>query len=510
MGTNQADSESPANRDDSKGASRVLVLLLAINMFNYIDRQVLSAVLPKLQLDQNIFNISDPNLQSKTGWLTSAFMFTYMLLSPVFARFGDRSGRWTVIGFAIIFWSLSSTFSGFAISYGMLLITRCMVGVGEAAYGPIAPAMLSDLYSEKRRGKIMTLFYLAIPVGSALGYVIGGQVEQLAGRWQAAFWITSLGLIPGIMCLFMREPEHIRAMHQTRKNEPTVNYLTVLKSLSKIRTFVLVCAGMTCTTFVLGGVAVFIPIYIFQREARFESNGKMIDGLLERNSEADRELVPNTLIAELKKVPTSEPLRYKEFYNHLEKGIPEEKREQLKQYSSKIFDGAATEDSMKNGEITFKFGIITVLCGLGATLLGGIVGDRLRDRGMRGAYLQASGWGTLLGFPAFVGILFAPFPWAWICVALAVFWLFFNTGPANAVLANITRPEIRATAFAINILVIHLLGDAISPGVIGNLADIWDLHTAFLIISFLILLGGVLWLIGAHTMDEDTRAATAA
>ena len=102
-------------------------------------------------------------------------------------------------------------------------------------------------------------------------------------------------------------------------------------------------------------------------------------------------------------------------------------------------------------------------------------------------------------------MLYVPFPYAWGLVFVTVFFLFINTGPANTVLANVTRHRIRATAFAINILVIHALGDVISPPIIGLIADLSDLGTALLIVSMLILAGGILWLAGSRYLDEETR-----
>ena len=189
----------------SAGARAALALLLVINLFNYIDRQVLSAVLPLLEVDADLFDPTDPWLEFKLGLLTSAFLVSYTLLSPIFGWFGDRSRRWLVVGIGVTIWSLASGASGLATGYVMLLLTRCLVGIGEAAYGPVAPSMLSDMYPVKIRGRIMAYFYLAIPVGSALGFVIGGQMAQHFG-WREAFLITLLGLIPAAICFFMREP----------------------------------------------------------------------------------------------------------------------------------------------------------------------------------------------------------------------------------------------------------------------------------------------------------------
>ena len=116
---------------------------------------------------------------------------------------------------------------------------------------------------------------------------------------------------------------------------------------------------------------------------------------------------------------------------------------------------------------------------------------------IRGAYFLVAGYGCIIAFPFFVAMLFVPFPYAWLCMFITVFGLFFNTGPANTILANVVPSSIRATAFAINILIIHTFGDAISPIVIGLIADESSLHTAFFITSFFILAAGVIWRSGA-------------
>jgi MFS family permease len=105
-------------------------------------------------------------------------------------------------------------------------------------------------------------------------------------------------------------------------------------------------------------------------------------------------------------------------------------------------------------------------------------------------------------------MLFTPFPAAWALIFLACFCLFFSTGPSNAILANVTRSSIRATAFALNILIIHALGDAISPPAIGFVADHWSLRTGFTAVSVLMILGGLFWLWGAKYLEADTASAS--
>jgi MFS family permease len=480
-------------------AGLALALLLSINLFNYIDRQVLSAVLPKLELDASLFRPDDPWLKFKLGWLTTAFLVSYMLFSPVFGRLGDSRSRWALVGIGVIVWSLASGGSGLAASFAMLLLTRCLVGIGEAAYGPVAPAMLSDLYPERKRGRMMALFYMAIPVGSALGFVIGGLVADTGWGWRGAFQVVVLpGLALGILCFFMREPPRPASEIATR----SLSWSNVLGELKHIRSFVLCCAGMTCTTFVLGGVAAWAPYYIFEREARFQITPQALGRLAEEKATDGTPLIPGPVIDKLRRLAGPDVLDTPALKRKLsESGLAPEEREQ---YQGRVFDAVVAPGAPTLGTINPVFGGIVVVSGLVATLFGGWLGDRLRDR-VRGSYFLVCGYGALLAFPPFVAMLYVPFPYAWGCVFLAVFFLFLNTGPANTILANVTGHRIRATAFAINILIIHTLGDAISPPLIGLVADLSSLGTALLCVSALIVVAGVLWIAGARHLDAETR-----
>ncbi len=154
-----AESPAAAGRDTPlPGARLALVMLLSINLFNYIDRYILAAVEPNIR-DELL--AGDPAAKTKTGLLSTAFLLTYMCLSPLFGVLGDRFSRWWLISLGVILWSLASGASGvewpmaLGHAYLILLVTRCFVGVGEAAYGPVAPTLISDLYPVKIRGKVL-------------------------------------------------------------------------------------------------------------------------------------------------------------------------------------------------------------------------------------------------------------------------------------------------------------------------------------------------------------------
>lgn len=508
-----ADSTNAGPSRAVPGAGWALALLLGINLFNYIDRQILSATLPKIKRDASIFRPDDEWINTKLGALTTAFMVAYMLLSPVFGRLGDKMSRWVVVGAAVIVWSLATGGTGLATGYLVLFLTRCLVGIGEAAYGPVAPAMLSDLYPVDRRGRIMSWFYMAIPVGSALGFVVGSQIAGTSLGWRGAFWLATIpGLALGILCFFMKEPPR-----PTVEKADSPNYFAVLRELRGIRSFVLCCAGMTASTFVLGGVATVMQLYVFEREARFTLDADALARLRTENQykRSDGTLtVPEEVLKKLGAFdgPSDLPLRP---FEYRLKGDPDKNQpglltqDEYTLYSGDVLEASTAKGSLTNGMIGTYIGGIVVISGLVATLLGGMLGDYLRNRGVRGAYFHVSGWGMLIAFPFFLGMLYVPFPLAWGLLFVAVFFLFFNTGPMNTVLANVVRSPIRATAFAINILVIHALGDAISPLVIGFVSDLSSLQTAFVGVSLFIPLSGILWLLGVRHLDADTAAAEA-
>ncbi len=414
------------------GAGAALFLLLTINLFNYIDRYVLAAVEPDIRETLLLAsNPDDPNVKAKMGLLSTAFMVSYMLTAPVFGFLAERMSRWLLIAIGVALWSLASGASGLAGAFGVLLVTRCLVGVGEGAYGPVAPTLLSDFYPVAQRGRVLSLFYVAIPVGSALGFVLGGMVAQLnpeAESWRWAFYlVVAPGLLLGVWAALMREPQRGAADRVASARRATMkDYVFLLHT----RSYVLNTAGMTAMTFAMGALAYWMPAYL-----------------------KEHEVPPLFGVAPI-------PL----------------------------------------------FGGITALAGLLATVAGGVAGDALRGR-VPGSYFVVSGVGLCLGVPCALLFLVTPFPLAWVFIFLAEFFVFFNTGPSNAILANVTHPAIRATGFALNILIIHILGDAASPFLIGAIADRWSLRVGFMVVSAFMLLGGIFWLFGAPHLERDTEAA---
>jgi MFS transporter, Spinster family, sphingosine-1-phosphate transporter len=403
------------------GAHSALLLLLGINLFNYIDRQILAALEPDIRA--TFFAAGDVNAMTKTGLLGVAFFVTYMISAPILGLLADRISRWIIVGGAVILWSLASGASGLAATFAILFATRIFVGIGEGGYGPAAPTILSDLFPIERRGRIMAIFYTAIPVGSALGYVIGGLVgAHLGWRW-AFYLVTPPGLLLGLLCFWQRDPR-VAAHHlvQESPRRSLANYVRLFRT----RSYLINCIAQTLMTFVTGGLGFWASAY----------------------------------------------LRY---------------RNQSPDVGMTIF------------------GLITVVAGLVSTLLGGIIADKLRSR-FAGSYFWVSGIGMLIAGPFFIATLYTPFPAAWIPMFIAIFFLFLNTGPSNTALANVSLPAVRATAFAVNIFVIHALGDVQAFWLLGYIGGHTNMHVAFLFVSGMIFASGLAWLIGAKYLPADTAA----
>ena len=264
----------PVGKTPLSGARSALFLLLAINLFNYIDRQILAAVEPDIRA--TFFSSNDPNAMTKTGLLGDAFFVTYMLSAPILGLLADRISRWLIVGSAVILWSLASGGSGLAATFGILFATRIFVGIGEGGYGPAAPTILADLFAIQIRGRIMAIFYAAIPVGSALGYVIGGLVgANLGWRW-AFYLVTPPGLLLGLLCFLQRDPR-VGADHLAHKSprRSIGDYLRLFHT----RSYLINCVAMTLMTFVQGGLGFWVPAYLRYRNQSPEV-GTTIFGLI--------------------------------------------------------------------------------------------------------------------------------------------------------------------------------------------------------------------------------------
>ncbi|HEX4242236.1 MAG TPA: MFS transporter [Steroidobacteraceae bacterium] len=415
-----------------------LAVLSIINLLSYLDRYVLSALVESLKHSE--LSLSDPEL----GSLMSGFLIVYTIAAPIFGVLGDRRSRPRLIAFGVACWSFATALSGFARGYTSLLAARASVGIGEAAYVTIAPSLLSDYFPARQRARVMAIFFCAIPVGSALGYVVGGLVDKHYG-WRAAFFIAGIpGLILAGLCLLLKDPprgaeddggavvHHAAHPGQAKQAAPrdlraTVSsLLRTLLALTRNRPYVLTIIGYAAYTFAVGGLAFWMPAF------------------LERV-----------------------------------RGVP-------------------------RSEATVSFGAIVVVTGFVGTFVGGWLGDYC-IKYSRQAYLWLSGASTLIAAPCVWMALTVPSHASYIAwMVAAQLMLFLSTGPINAAIINLVEPTERATAIALGVFAIHLLGDVPSPFIIGALSKSSALSEAVKIVPVAVIVGAVVWAWAARAQAAVT------
>jgi MFS family permease len=387
----------------------ILALLTGLNLLNYLDRFVLSAVLPRIEGELHLDH-------SVAGLLGTVFLVGYFLTSPVFGALADRGKRMGLIAVGIAIWSVATIASGLATGVLTLGLARVAVGVGEASYATIAPTIIDDLAPPGKKSTWLAVFYAAAPIGSALGYVTGGLVEPLMG-WRGAFFVAGVpGLLLGLACLFLKDPPR----KEMAKPGPM---LATLKPLMHIPLYVRAVLGYAAFTFAIGGFGYWGPTYLFQR-----------------------------------------------------------------------FGGAGLTLKAAN----LGMGAVTVLGGAVGTGLGGLWGDRAskgkNEKGRVSALLRVCAVGSIIGAPLAALAVLSPTP----VLFFAAFFscevaVFLSTSPINAAILDSVPPSIRASAMAVSIFGIHVLGDLWSPPGVGVLADHLTMPIAMLALPLAIAISGVIW-----------------
>lgn len=367
----------------------VLVLLTALNLLNYIDRSVLNAVQP---LIQNEFHVTDAQI----GRLTTVFLIFYTLAAPFMGPLADRYSRKLIIALGAFAWSGATLLTAVTHSYDALLLRHTLVGVGEASFVTISPTVVADLFPESMRGRVLGFFYLAIPVGFALGYPIGGYFGTHYG-WRVPFLLAGFpGFVLGALVLLIADPP--RGQFDSLKETPERRSV---RGLVRNPAFLTATLGMAMMTFAQGGLLVWMPTFLSRMRGY---------SLLQANN---------------------------------------------------------------------TFGVIIAIDGTLAALAGGWLGDRLLRR-TKSAYYLVSAASMGLGIPVMMVALFNRGPAMVPGIALAGFLLLLNTAPLNAAVINSVGAHIRATAIAANLFVIHFLGDAFSPWLIGRVSDKSSLESGFI------------------------------
>jgi len=245
-----------------------LTILTALNLLNYVDRNVLYAVQP---LVQDEFHIN----KAQVGYLTSAFLLCYMIAAPFVGPLADRYSRKLIIVIGAIFWSGLTLLTAVTHTYTELLVRHTLVGVGEATFVTIAPTFVADLFAESKRGRILGIFYLALPVGSAAGYLLGAHLAPQY-VWRFPFYIAAAtGFLLALMVLSLKEPER----GQFDSLEETPERGTIL-GLARNPAFLTAALGMAAMTFSLGGIQVWMPQFLYSERHYSLERANLIFGII--------------------------------------------------------------------------------------------------------------------------------------------------------------------------------------------------------------------------------------
>ena len=389
-----------------------LALLTALNLLNYIDRNVLFAV-------QDLIKAEFPRSDTAYGLLTSVFFIFYMIAAPFMGPLSEKFSRKAVIIVGAVIWSGATLLTAFTKNFDELLLRHTLVGIGEASFVILSPTFVADMFPERMRGRVMGIFYLAIPVGSALGFLVGGVLGPKYG-WRVPFYVgagPSLSL--AFLLLFIPEPPlgqfdvpgkvpEVSGL-SAGTSSGLVAYLTRLmkwvwaltQSLVRNPAFLTATLGMAMMTFALGGLQVWFPTFLHR--------------------------VHNYTLT----------------------------------------------------QANILFGASTIVNGIVASLAGGWISDWLLKRTNSAHYL-VSAVSLVLGIPAMCLAIFGSGNVMIAGMFAAEFFLLLNTGPLNAAIINSVGPHIRAMALAANIFIFHLLGDVPSAPLIGYMSDHLSMRMAFI------------------------------
>lgn len=476
----------PAGGESFESRTRVprysiyaLGVLSFVNFLNYIDRQVLPAVAPVM--------LNDPELRltdAELGYMEAALLLSFTILAPIFGRLGDRYPRAKLMAAAAVLWSFATALTGLmdrfvassesyrlALPFIGLTLTisgvalalsaaRACVGVGESAYSTITPSLIADYFPPERRATALGVFQSAIPMGYALGFVIGGVLAHFFG-WRVAFMIVGVpGVLTAVLVWRLREPERgaldephharaaeeilespaetSRALAEAGKNESALR--TVARVL-RSRDWLISTAGYTALTAALGALATWATVVMVR------------------------------------------------------------------------------DKGMNETSAAITLGVVSLFAGAAGTFGGGWLSDRIKTR-RRNAYFLVCAVSTLIGIVPTVGVLVADNPYLYLPgVFVAVLLLFVSNAPFHAILLESVPAHVRAMAVALNIVVIHALGDAISRALVGVLSDslkaerfpaltelgnligiesdVQHLSTALLIVPFALVVSTTFFFIGA-------------
>ncbi|NXS53683.1 SPNS3 protein, partial [Brachypteracias leptosomus] len=464
----QDPSMSGSRNSSAKRGYLTAAVLCYANLINFMDW----FLVPGILLDvQQYFDLSDGD----TGLLQTVFILCYMLAAPIFGYLGDRYNRKIILGAGIFFWSGVTLASSFIteLYYWIFFLSRGLVGIGTASYSTVAPTIIADLFEEGKRTTMLSIFYIFIPVGSGLGYVLAAGMAEVTGDWHWAFRITpcmgGLALVLLILLVPHRTQRRIAA-HRALSISGTIRvaaekpgvqraakttWCQDILSLGKNWSFVWSSLGLTAMAFVTGALGMWIPLFLYRAQ--------VVQGIV----------------------------------------------------SPCLQDSCNSSNSLIFGGITIGTGILGVITGAEAA-------RRLRKMNNKADPLICATSMFMSSLCLYIALMVAQtnILSTFIFIAFGELFLSVNWAVVTDILLYVVTPRRQATAIALQILLSHLLGDAGSPyliGVISNaiqdkkalsfLWSFWSMQYSFILCAFVGVCGGGFFLLTSFYIEEDRKEA---
>jgi MFS family permease len=412
-------SETPAGYLFSKRYSNyVFVLLFLLYMFDYIDRMVVTSMFTSIERDWGITHM-------QSGLLVSAVYWAIVILTFPISILVDRWSRTKTIGVMAILWSLATALCALTGNYVQLFMARLLIGVGEAGYAPGGSAMISGLYPLDKRAKMIGIWNASIPLGSAIGVLLGGIIAVKLG-WKHAFGIVALpGLIVAVLFLFVKDYKTVDLSFVDKSNNKVkMEKKDIIREFLTRPSIIFTYFGITAVVFVTSAMLTWLPTYF--------------------------EKVRN---------------------------VPQDKAGQMAS-------------------------IVMMLAIVGAPV-GGILTDRWHKSKAKARLLFPSITTLLAAISLFIALVLLHGKTQYIMLLVfGVLVLMFISGAA-AVTQDVIHPGLRATSYAIAVVIQNLLGSSMAPIVLGKIYDLANISTALSFLPFVLLLGSALFWIGSKYYEED-------